>query len=479
MLPSLSAFSIALLTVPAALFSLSWFSARAGHWQLLARPGGRHLHSRPVAVVGGFAVISCWALGVAVTAGLYPHWAATQSMSLGASMLGAFAILVLGLLDDRRGVPPKIRLVVELGVAAVTVFLEPQAHRFCLELAREFGPASFGLTAIGIVAVMNSMNLIDGLDGLAGSVFLSIAAVVSLLTGIATGNPGFAAVSSLMLIPGLVVFLRRNWNPAQTFMGDHGSLAVGYLLATASLSVQVDVGAGHSSCDLVALAMLFSYPMLDMVLCLFKRIRARQPLFVGDRNHMHHRMLRLGLSTGESAASLIAWQLAMLSPLALLSCVPARFAPLLLIPSCAVALERLLLLSRVEGVRLRELQKSSVASLYNEGGAGAGTEIHISLKPMFESVQYEERERLEQLIDTLRFFCERRIKGGGSVRVMADRLVVDLAQTSRTAGKPGAEELRRDWFEALDGFSRAFDLTYSTSFLPVEVRNAEAVGKTH
>lgn len=353
MLPSYSVFSTAILLIPIARVSLGHLVARARVLGLLDRPGGRHLHPRPMAVVGGLAVISSWAIGLAAIALFYPAWAGAHALSLGVGLAGTAAILGLGLADDRNGVSPLVRLGVELAVAGATVFFEPGVHRFCAELVGEWGPSIYALTAIGIVAVMNAMNLVDGLDGLAASVFASIALAISALTGVGSATPGFAAVSTLMLLPGLCVFLRLNWSPARVFMGDHGSLAVGYVLATSALSVQVDAGGGHTSRDLVALAILFSYPMLDMLICMVRRLRARQPVFVGDRNHMHHRMLRLGLATGESAASLIAWQLAMLSPVALVGSLPARFAPLLLIPSCAAALERLLLIERIEIARLR------------------------------------------------------------------------------------------------------------------------------
>ena len=247
----------------------------------------------------------------------HPHWAAASYCRARGDEPGlvVLAVLALDLADDRRGVSPRTRLAAELAIAAFTVFFEPGAHRFCRELAQDLGPASFGLTAIGIVAVMNAMNLIDGLDGLAASSFVAIAGAISLLTGAGSGHPDFAGVSTLMLIPGLVVFLRRNWSPARAFLGDHGSLLLRLLPGDLrALSVQIEPRVpAPSVLDLVPLAIIFSYPMLDMILCMANRLRSRRPLFAGDRSHMHHRMLGLGLSAGESTVSLVSWQLTMLA----------------------------------------------------------------------------------------------------------------------------------------------------------------------
>jgi UDP-GlcNAc:undecaprenyl-phosphate GlcNAc-1-phosphate transferase len=350
-LPSITLLSVLALLAVTAHTVLDFYISRARRLLLMDLPGGRHLHLRPVPVVGGLAVINSWMLGLLSVAILNPAWAVAQAASFTVIALGALGLLALGLADDRRGLTPRFRLAIEFAVAGVTIACEPGVHRFCAELATSLGPASYGLTALGIVAVVNAMNLVDGLDGLAASIFVSTALSICALTQ--RGELPFAPVAALMLVPGLAVFLRRNWNPARVFLGDQGSLPIGYILVVSALQISVGESASHTPSDLAVLAILFGYPVLDMLLCLMRRLRTGRPLFSGDRGHLHHRMLRLGLSVGDSASSLVVWQVAMIIPAALIPWLPTGLVWLALLPSIAVATERLFMLERIEASRSR------------------------------------------------------------------------------------------------------------------------------
>jgi hypothetical protein len=222
--------------------------------------------------------------------------------------------------------------------------------------------------------------------------------------------------------------------------------------------------------DLVGLAILFSYPVLDMILCIARRAKGGQPLFVGDRNHMHHRMLRLGLSTRESALTLLVWQVALLCPLFLIRGISPESTPLLLVPSLAVAADRLFLLGRIESARMLALINRRPALVPSEQARGqsAKAEIVISLKPLFEAAQFEEKGNLEPLLDALRCFCERKVGALGIVHLETDRLVIELHLWSGERGAAAA--LRADWSQALVDFSKLYRLALTTYALPVTVR---------
>lgn len=463
---------VAATLVPLSMMILSFLIPRARNWNLLDRPGGRHIHAMPIAVVGGLGVIATWFAGIGALMLVSPDWAHSHLQESGVIAGCVLAILAIGLADDRTGISPKARLLGELVIAGVTVAFVPSVHAFCAEVSEHIGLAAYPLTAVGIAGVMNAMNLVDGMDGLAGSMFLALSAAIALLAAPIGSDTSVAGVIALFLIPGLVAFLRKNWSPAVTFMGDHGSLCIGYLLITAALGLRAQ-GVRHGLADICLLAVLFSYPVLDMLICMARRLRSGQPVSTGDRSHMHHRMLRLGLSARESVVGLASWQVAMLGPAFLIRAVPLSWTPLILLASIAVAVERLLLLGRIENARLRQYRSQLVGLFKPRALRAVNAEyvharIAIPLRPLLEAAQFEERGCLEQMIATLRFFCERKVKGHGFVELGELELVVSFIGAAEGNSTP--EELRREWSEALKGFSQTFRLTYSTWNLPVLVR---------
>jgi UDP-GlcNAc:undecaprenyl-phosphate/decaprenyl-phosphate GlcNAc-1-phosphate transferase len=469
---------VAACLVPFAVRLFSSLIPRARAWGLLDRPGGRHIHAMPVAVVGGIGVMGTWFVGLFALSLLWNGWAAAHATDLATTCVGVVLILLMGLADDRVGISPRTRLFVELAVSALSVAYVPSVHGFCVEMSASIGFVVYPLTAIGITGVMNAMNLVDGMDGLAGSMFLSISVAILALSFPFGPSSGMSAVSSALLIPGLIAFIRKNWNPAVTFMGDHGSLCVGYVLVTAALGLRAK-GTSHGPADIVTLAVLFSYPVLDMLVCMFRRMRSGQPVSTGDRNHMHHRMLRLGLSARESVLGLVGWQVAMLSPVLLIRSLPLAWAPGVLFVSVAVAAERMLLLGRVESARIRQFQSRAYGllrprQLPQVDPSFIRAHICIPLRPMIEAAQFEEVGCLNQMIEALRFFCERKAKGHGFVRLGSQEIVISLIGSSEGASTP--EELHRDWSEALKDFSQTFKLTYSTWSLPVKVRTGISAG---
>jgi hypothetical protein len=159
----------------------------------------------------------------------------------------------------------------------------------------------------------------------------------------------------------------------------------------------------------------------------------------------------------------------------LVRALPLGWTPVILLVSVAVATERLLLLGRIESARIRQYQTRVYGLLKPRGlpqvdSAFVHAQVCIPLRPMIEAAQFEERGCLEQMIESLRFFCERKVKGHGFVELGQDELVVNLVGPSQ--GAPTPEELRREWSEDLNIFSQAFRLTYSTWQLPVNVRTA-------
>ena len=281
------------------------------------RPGGRRLHRRPTARLGGLGIF--WGFAGALLLMVYgdPGWkhliAGAELRMLGL-LAGAGAVLILGLVDDVRGLGAGAKLTVQVA-AAVTLWccgwrIEavdlPGVGRWSL------ASLSLPLTVGWIVFVTNAFNLIDGLDGLACGVALIGALAMCLILG---PQYAFGRIASVALAGALLGFLWFNFNPALIFMGDSGSLFVGFVLSAITLRIG---HAQHSAFPVVP-ALLVALPILDTVGAIVRRslrtIRAsRSPvdflrnvfsrMFTADRSHMHHTLLLAGLSIRRAVAVL-------------------------------------------------------------------------------------------------------------------------------------------------------------------------------
>jgi UDP-N-acetylmuramyl pentapeptide phosphotransferase/UDP-N-acetylglucosamine-1-phosphate transferase len=203
------------------------------------------------------------------------------------------AILFVGILDDMCGVPAKFKLIALVGAAGILV------QHGCLLPLKLFGlewshaPSYLApiLTLVWILAVTVSVNFIDGLDGLAAGV-VAIAAGVTAIGASFRGDLVGASLS-LALLGSLTGFLLFNFNPARIFMGDGGSMFIGFILA--AISTQTVHQSGDCSALMPTLLAL-SIPLLDTALTLLRRrILMRRSLFAAERGHVHHRLLDLGL----------------------------------------------------------------------------------------------------------------------------------------------------------------------------------------
>jgi len=265
-------------------------------WDLFDVPAeARRVHTRPIPRLGGVAVFVATSLGLLVTGALgwlpaapTVEWAGFISGML----LGATILFLAGLWDDLKGISPLAKLLSQC-VAAGVVF----AFGFRVEVlslgASEvtLGWLSLPVTIIWVVAITNAFNLIDGLDGLATGIAV-VALSTTLAVALALGNFEVALVCGA-LVGSLVGFLRYNFNPARIFLGDSGSLFVGFMLAVLSVH-----GSMKSATAVLALVPLFALaiPLLDTSLAILTRWLRGVPLSGADARHIHHRLLATGLS---------------------------------------------------------------------------------------------------------------------------------------------------------------------------------------
>lgn len=215
----------------------------------------------------------------------------------------ASGLFVLGIWDDRRGAPVGIRLGVEFLLAAVTVYV------FDVRLTAFIGAAWLTdlLSVIWIVAVINSFNMLDNMDGLSGGIAMIIAsamAAVMLTTPAAGGGQPqlFVAGLLLALCGSLLGFLWHNHPPAKIFMGDGGSYFIGYIIATAML--MATFASDPRPHAVLAPLCVMAIPLYDMSTVLWIRIREGRSPFKGDRSHFSHRLVDLGLSRTQAVLTI-------------------------------------------------------------------------------------------------------------------------------------------------------------------------------
>ncbi|MBI4563630.1 MAG: undecaprenyl/decaprenyl-phosphate alpha-N-acetylglucosaminyl 1-phosphate transferase [Planctomycetes bacterium] len=255
-------------------------------------PGPRKIHAAAVPYGGGLAVAAGFFLsagaGVAVTG------AGSKFPQLFAMSGGGLVILLLGLIDDKRKLAPSTKLAVEAVVAAGFVL---GGERLSLFWEGSLAGDAIGslVTVLWIVGITNAFNLLDHMDGMASGIAL-LASVAFGIVAVAT-RQWFVAAALAALGGACAGFLRHNWPPARVFLGDAGSLFIGYILSTLTVVFtfyEREEGA-HPFAYAIPLAVL-AVPIYDTLHVLLIRARRRRPLFEGDRNHLAHRLLALGMS---------------------------------------------------------------------------------------------------------------------------------------------------------------------------------------
>ena len=273
--------------------------------ELLDKPGGRKVHQVPVPRLGGVAMTLAFAAGVGVAALVAREMgsAAFLRLSLAPAILGGVALLlVVGLIDDIRGMPPLAKLAGQVAVALLAAVMGLRLDELTFPWGSvELGPLAIPLTVIWVVGVMNAVNLIDGLDGLATGVALTVLGAFGLLAvldGVDPTQPIIAAT-----VGAAVGFLAYNLHPASIIMGDTGSMLLGFMVAAIAISLTQDASRPVAPwVPIIALGV----PLIDTAWAVVRRTARGEPFFVADRGHVHHQLLRRGLSQRDAMLTLTA-----------------------------------------------------------------------------------------------------------------------------------------------------------------------------
>lgn len=251
----------------------------------LDAPDARKVHTRPIPRMGGLAIYAGFVLAILASVHV-----SREIMGL---LAGGTVILIIGIIDDLMQLPAKVKLLGQIVAAAVLVLFDIRIEW----ITNPFGDMIFveylsiPLTIMWVVSLTNTVNLIDGLDGLAAGVS-TIASVTILLVALQQ-NFWTVAILSAALAGGALGFLQHNFNPAKIFMGDTGSMFLGYMLAAVSI-----LGAVKSAATIALIVPIVALglPIMDTAFAIIRRYMSGKPIFKPDKGHLHHRLLEMGLT---------------------------------------------------------------------------------------------------------------------------------------------------------------------------------------
>ncbi len=273
--------------------------------ELLDHPGDhRKVHQFPVPRLGGVAMVIAFGVGLALATlaagdlnagGLDPNRAP-------AILAGVTLLLVLGVIDDTRGMRALIKLAVQVAAALLAFGLGLSLDRLHFPWGVvELGPLALPITVAWIVGVINAVNLIDGLDGLASGVVLTVLGAFAVLAALDGVDPTLYLIAAT--IGAAAGFLAYNLHPATIIMGDTGSMFLGFVVAAVGISLAQDgVNPVPPWVPVIALGV----PILDTIWAVIRRTARGDAFYVADRGHIHHQLLRLGLSQRDAMLTLTA-----------------------------------------------------------------------------------------------------------------------------------------------------------------------------
>lgn len=283
------------------------------------RPDGkRKVHARVTPSLGGPVIAAALLLAVAAYVVMTPQvkdmiFAGFPPVKAAGFLGGLLIILGLGVWDDIKGVRPRTKLAVQT-VAVLVCFAAGYRVDVPFVARGSLRFLSFPVTWLWLVACINAMNLVDGMDGLASGVAFFAGAVIFVLAAIY--GKAAVAILAVAMLGSVVGFLMYNFHPAVMFLGDSGSLLLGYLIAILAITGSLR---SHATVALLIPLLALGVPIMDTLLAILRRLSRRLPVSQADREHIHHRLLALGLSHREAVMVLYAVCLALAAALAVAS----------------------------------------------------------------------------------------------------------------------------------------------------------------
>jgi len=283
---------------------------------LVDDPGQRKIHDAPVPLAGGFTVLTGILLPLVAGAvflkfgivkipfaSLIVHGINRRAIELAVIAFGAIAITALGWLDDKRELKPLPKFTGQLLVAVAVALACKRITLFVPSLA-----FSYAITILWLLTVINAFNFMDNMNGLCAG----LGAIGALLFALITASNGeyLVALIAFLMCGALVGFLPWNFPNARAFLGDAGSHLVGYLLAVMAILPHFYTKQNPRPLAVLSPLLVLAVPLADLAWVVILRTRSRKPFWIGDTNHLSHRLVRTGFS--QTRAVLVIWLIAVM-----------------------------------------------------------------------------------------------------------------------------------------------------------------------
>ncbi|WP_455257591.1 glycosyltransferase family 4 protein [Peptoniphilus asaccharolyticus] len=256
----------------------------------------RRMHNKPIPLSGGVAMYVAIMIGMIVFLKL--------NRELICVMIGATLILISGLIDDKTDMSPKMKLLFQLTAALILIVGNVRVEFFTNpfpigETVIFLGVLSIPITIFWIVGITNTVNLIDGMDGLAAGV--SLICSISLMVIANKFGYGNMAIIAALLVGACAGFLPYNFNPAKIFMGDTGALFLGFMLSYISVE---GIMKSAAALTIIVPVLILGVPVFDTTFAMIRRKLSGKKIMQADKGHLHHRLLALGLTQKQTVLTL-------------------------------------------------------------------------------------------------------------------------------------------------------------------------------
>lgn len=320
-LPLIAAFLLAVGLTP-------WVRSRAVSWGAVDIPNQRKVHHRAMPRLGGLVVYLAFVPVALISSGF-------KAPVLGLAC-GATLIVLLGMVDDIRGISPRVKLAGQTLAALSVIPFGVKVDFITNPLNNEMlylGLLAIPVTVFWLISVTNAVNLIDGLDGLAGGVSLIASLTMAVIAAVQsaffeiTGEQE-VIILSLILAASILGFLRYNFHPASIFLGDSGSMLLGFSLGVISV---MGLTKSATAISVIIPVVVMGIPLLDTFMAIIRRYQDHRPIFQPDREHLHHQLLARGFSHRKAVLSIYGVSLVTGISAVVMSLLTTRHSMLLLV----------------------------------------------------------------------------------------------------------------------------------------------------
>ena len=282
----LNVFIIILVTMLFVTFFIPIVKQIAFHVNALDIPNARKVHTKPIPRLGGLGIYAGFLLGYMLFG--------FESVQMNAILIGSIIIIITGIIDDIKPVPAKYKFLGQLVAALIIpvyggIVLKDISF---FEIYINFGIFSYPLTIFFILGVINCINLIDGLDGLAGGIASIYFFTIGIISIFFMNSSGLDALLTFVMLGSTLGFLFHNFNPASIFMGDSGSMFLGYIIAVIALLGYKNI----TFTSFIVPIFLLAIPIMDTFFAILRRLVNHKPISEPDKNHLHHQFLKQNFS---------------------------------------------------------------------------------------------------------------------------------------------------------------------------------------